>query len=76
MDSSVGRKLSYCLVPFFSQAGKSIKLNFGNHAVVSCHGVKSTLTDDTFYYLTLEVVGVGKERIQFGDSSSGTRSGT
>ncbi|KAJ7008081.1 hypothetical protein NC653_006943 [Populus alba x Populus x berolinensis] len=67
MGSSVGRKFSYCLVPFSSQAGKSSKLNFGSHAVVSCHEVKSTplLTDDTFYYLTLEAVGVGEERIQF-----------
>ncbi|KAL9397193.1 hypothetical protein Peur_011446 [Populus x canadensis] len=77
MGSSVGRKFSYCLVPFFSQAGKSSKLNFGSHAVVSGHGVKSTplLTEDTFYYLTLEAVGVGKERIQFGDSYSGTGRG-
>ncbi|KAL3604382.1 hypothetical protein D5086_005241 [Populus alba] len=78
MGSSVGRKFSYCLVPFSSQAGKSSKLNFGSLAVVSCHGVKSTplLTDDTFYYPTLEAVGVGEERIQFSGSSSGTRSGT
>jgi hypothetical protein len=78
MDSSVGRKFSYCLMPFFSQAGRSSKLNFGSHAVVSGHGVKSTplLSEDTFYYLTLEAVGIGKERIQFGDSSSGTGSGT
>jgi hypothetical protein len=77
MGSSVGRKISYCLVPFLSQAGRSSKLNFGSHAVVSGHGVKSTplLTDDTFYYLTLEVAGLGKERIQFGDSSPGTGSG-
>ncbi|XP_061961533.1 aspartic proteinase CDR1-like [Populus nigra] len=80
MGSSVGGKFSYCLVPLSSRAGNSSKLNFGSNAVVSGPGVQSTPlvsseTMSTFYFLTLEAMSVGNERIKFGDSSLGTGEG-
>ncbi|PON87481.1 Aspartic peptidase [Trema orientale] len=65
LDSSIGGKFSYCLVPFTSvdQPRNSSKLNFGSNAVVSGGGVVSTpfvLSGqyNTFYSLTLEGISV------------------
>ncbi|XP_048132138.1 aspartic proteinase CDR1-like [Rhodamnia argentea] len=69
MGKATGGKFSYCLVPFFSERGRSSKLNFGANAVVAGSGVVSTPLiqgeQKTFYYLTLEAVSVGKTRIDF-----------
>ncbi|KAI3418632.1 uncharacterized protein J3R85_013578 [Psidium guajava] len=69
MGKATGGKFSYCLVPFFSDDGKSSKLNFGANAVVAGTGVVSTpliqKEQKTFYYLTLEAVSVGNTRIEF-----------
>ncbi|KAL8062203.1 hypothetical protein ABFX02_02G131500 [Erythranthe guttata] len=67
MGSSIEGKFSYCLVPFLSGNAKSSKMNFGENAVVSGAGVVSTpiveKTPKTFYYLTLEGLTVGKQRL-------------
>lgn len=69
LGSSIGGKFSYCLVPFFSRTANSSKLNFGSKGVVSGEGTMSTplirKNPDTFYFLTLEAISVGKKRIKF-----------
>ncbi|KAK7314198.1 hypothetical protein VNO77_39411 [Canavalia gladiata] len=74
LNSSIGGKFSYCLEPIFSESNSSSKLNFGDAAVVSGHGTVSTpivpQDQQVFYYLTLEALSVGKNRIEFGSSSS------
>ncbi|XP_027343039.1 aspartic proteinase CDR1-like [Abrus precatorius] len=69
---SVGFKFSYCLVPYFESNATS-KLNFGDNAVLADPGVVSTPIspgDSTFYYLTLEAMSVGSQRIEFKDEST------
>ncbi|KAF8028763.1 hypothetical protein BT93_E1424 [Corymbia citriodora subsp. variegata] len=74
MGRATGGKFSYCLVPLNSESGQSSKLNFGANAVVAGRGTVSTplvqKQPDTFYYLILEAVSVGKTRIEFTSSSS------
>ncbi|KAH7525219.1 hypothetical protein FEM48_Zijuj06G0201900 [Ziziphus jujuba var. spinosa] len=76
LGPSIGGKFSYCLLPL-SNTEESSKLNFGSNAVVSGSGAVSTpLVDgetDTFYFLTLEAVSVGNNRIEF--SSAGQQVG-
>ncbi|CAI0433759.1 unnamed protein product [Linum tenue] len=72
LGSSIGGKFSYCLVPFGSDNGLTSSMNFGQNAVVS--GAVSTplfshVSQPTFYFLKLEAVIVGKERLAFGGSS-------
>ncbi|XWS24790.1 hypothetical protein CRYUN_Cryun27aG0014800 [Craigia yunnanensis] len=71
LGTSIAGKFSYCLLPI-SKAGESSKMNFGSNAIVSGAGVVSTpLTKraiDTFYFLTLEAVSVGSNRIKFAGS--------
>ena len=68
LGSSIGRKFSYCLVPFFSQANIPSKLNFGDTSVVSGIGTVSTpiVQGDfgTFYVTILEAFSVGNETIK------------
>ena len=81
LDSSIDGKFSYCLIPLTSQGDTTSKLNFGSNAVVSGSGAVSTpivpKNIDTFYYLTLEAISVGRKRIeltkpsQVGDSAEG-----
>ncbi|KAL7258419.1 hypothetical protein ACSBR1_004529 [Camellia fascicularis] len=69
--SSIGDKFSYCLVPLSSHDTKSSRMNFGQNAIVSGNGVVSTpMTLDTFYLLTLEGISVGRQRLEFYNSSS------
>lgn len=71
MYSSISGKFSYCLVPWFGSSSsvveKSSKLNFGSRAVVSGSGTVSTplVKKDpaTFYFLTLEGISVGTNRV-------------
>ncbi|KAJ4834480.1 hypothetical protein Tsubulata_005630 [Turnera subulata] len=75
LGSAAGGKFSYCLVPFYSRAGNSSTLNFGSTGEVSGEGVVSTplvsKDPDTFYFLTLEAISVGRKRVEFSDSSFG-----
>jgi hypothetical protein len=62
LGSSIGRKFSYCLVPFLN-ANTSSKLIFGHKAIVSGMGTVSTpLVQgiiNSFYYTNLEAFSVG-----------------
>ncbi|KAI4332304.1 hypothetical protein L6164_017226 [Bauhinia variegata] len=74
LGSSIGGKFSYCLVPIFTNSNISSKLSFGDNAIVSGPGTVSTpivpRDTDTFYYLTLEAISVGENRIEFGGLSN------
>ncbi|KAF3447570.1 hypothetical protein FNV43_RR12757 [Rhamnella rubrinervis] len=76
ISSSISGKFSYCLVPFFSSSSNDTtsKLNFGSKAVVSGKGAVSTPLvagePNTFYFLTLEAISVGRTRIPFTEGSS------
>ncbi|XP_039169392.1 aspartic proteinase CDR1-like [Eucalyptus grandis] len=74
LGTATGGRFSYCLVPFYSDGGKSSKLNFGADAAVAGRGTVSTpliqKEPETFYYLTLEAVSVGETRIEFSSGSS------
>ncbi|XP_028793679.1 aspartic proteinase CDR1-like [Neltuma alba] len=79
LDESVGKKFSYCLVPSTSTTsttGNTVsgKISFGDDAVVSGSGTATTpmVTRDpsTFYYLTLEAISVGNERIPYKGSTA------
>ncbi|XP_012574883.2 aspartic proteinase CDR1-like [Cicer arietinum] len=79
LGSSISGKFSYCLVPMWSESNITSKLNFGHAAVVSGHGTVSTPLSnnpkEVFYYLTLEAISVGNERIKFRDPSRGSEEG-
>jgi len=72
LGPSIGGKFSYCLVPALSPPSVSSKLNFGNAAVVSGRGTVSTplysRNREVFYYLNLEAISVGRNRIEVGSS--------
>ncbi|THG23536.1 aspartic proteinase CDR1-like [Camellia sinensis] len=74
LRSSIGDKFSYCLVPFSSHNTKSSQMNFGQNAIVSGNRVVSTPITrkfpNTFYFLTLEGFSVGRQRLEFYNSSS------
>ncbi|KAL8062210.1 hypothetical protein ABFX02_02G132100 [Erythranthe guttata] len=71
-------KFSYCLVSPSdnnnSTKSSSSKLNFGANADVSGSGVATTplvkKVPETFYYLTLEGISVGNQRLEFGDPTA------
>lgn len=69
LNSSISGKFSYCLGPF-SEPSKSGMLSFGKEAAVSGHGVVSTpLILDFYYYLILEGMSVGNERLNYSYTS-------
>lgn len=74
---SIGGKFSYCLVPFFKTSLVG-KISFGPEALVSGSGVVSTplvkKSPSTFYYLTLESIGIGN--IEFDYRKRSTSSNT
>ncbi|XWS58649.1 hypothetical protein CRYUN_Cryun08bG0052600 [Craigia yunnanensis] len=78
LETSIAGKFSYCLLPI-SKTGESSKMNFGSNAIVSGSGVVSTpltkKSPNTFYFLTLEAVSVGSNRIKFTGSSFGSDDG-
>ncbi|KAL0379971.1 UNVERIFIED_CONTAM: Aspartic proteinase CDR1 [Sesamum angustifolium] len=81
MGSSIKGKFSYCLVPFFGKNVKPSKMSFGDEAVVSGGGVASTpivaRTPKTFYFLTLEGITVGNQRLDLdSDLSSSSLNGS
>ncbi|CAA0827163.1 Eukaryotic aspartyl protease family protein [Striga hermonthica] len=67
MGNMIGGKFSYCLVPFLGEESRPSKMNFGESGIVSGDGMVSTpiatKSPSTFYFLTLEGVTVGKERL-------------
>lgn len=69
---SLGKKFSYCLVPTTSKVPG--KISFGSDAVVSAPGAITTplvaKSPDTYFYLTLEGVSVGDERIAYKGAKS------
>ncbi|KAK7860466.1 aspartic proteinase cdr1 [Quercus suber] len=70
--SSIGGKFSYCLIPFTSHGNTTSKLNFGSNAVVAGSGAVSTpliLGQDSYYYITLEAISVGRKRIDLTNAS-------
>jgi len=73
LSSSIGGRFSYCF-PMIND--KPSKLSFGDAAVVSGSGTVSTPIgyhdQETHYYLTLEALSVGNNRIEFRNSSSGS----
>jgi hypothetical protein len=77
LGPSIGWKFSYCLQPELSNS--TSKLNFGEAAVVSGHGVVSTpmvIRDHAVsYFLTLEAFSVGNKRIEFITDSNGVVDG-
>ncbi|CAJ1978066.1 unnamed protein product [Sphenostylis stenocarpa] len=74
LGPSVGWKFSYCLVPAISKSNSTSKLNFGDAAMVYGPGTVSTplllQNRQAFYYLTLEALSVGSNKIEFGSSMS------
>lgn len=74
MGSSIQGKFSYCLVPYVGSSSRPSKMSFGADAVVSGAGVVSTpivaKTPKTFYFLTLEGMTVGNQRLDSVSSSS------
>ncbi|KAG8391368.1 hypothetical protein BUALT_Bualt01G0180500 [Buddleja alternifolia] len=67
MGSSIQGKFSYCLIPYLGEAEKPSKMNFGDQAVVSGDGVVSTpivaKSPRTFYFLTIEGITVGNQKL-------------
>ncbi|XP_057451732.1 aspartic proteinase CDR1-like [Lotus japonicus] len=80
LDTSIGGKFSYCLVPMISvSANASSKLNFGDVAIVSGNRTVSTpiiqnidLILNNFYVLNLEAFSVGDKKVDFVDSPFGS----
>jgi hypothetical protein len=74
LGSSIGGKFSYCLVPLFSKANISGKLNFGDAAKVSGHGVVSTRlvqpSTNPSYNAYLDAFSVGDHIIKVNQSST------
>ncbi|XP_058086448.1 aspartic proteinase CDR1-like [Magnolia sinica] len=67
LGSSIDGKFSYCLVPL-QKTTSSSQMDFGDSATVSTPGVVSTplipKDPDTFYYLNLESISVGEEKVE------------
>ncbi|KAH6831255.1 Eukaryotic aspartyl protease family protein [Perilla frutescens var. hirtella] len=73
LQNTIGGKFSYCLTSLNSNV--SSKISFGSSAVVAGPNVVSTplvnKSPATFYYLTLEGMSVGTERVDYYKSSGG-----
>ncbi|KAL8062212.1 hypothetical protein ABFX02_02G132300 [Erythranthe guttata] len=70
---------SYCLIPLSDNKSSSSKLNFGDSARVSGEGVVTTplvkKEPDTYYYLTLEGISIGSQRLGFRDHNKSDSKG-
>jgi len=77
LDSSLSGKFSYCLGP--ESSNSTSKLNFGEAAAVSGHGVVSTplvkKDPQFFYFTTLKAFSVGNKRVEFSKLSNGSVDG-
>jgi len=78
LGTSVGEKFSYCLVPLFSKANISSKLNFGDNAVVYGLDTVSIPLDPSNddYVTTLEAFSVGHHIIRLNKSLTHGRPNT
>ncbi|KAK4253527.1 hypothetical protein QN277_010188 [Acacia crassicarpa] len=73
---NVGRKFSYCLPPISQQQATSTKLRFGEEATISGNEVVSTpliprSDSPTYYYLNLEGITVGQQKVSLTSQSNG-----
>jgi len=77
LGSSIGGKFSYCLGS--ESSNSTSKLNFGEAAIVSGHGVVSTplvkKDPQIFYLITLKAFSVGNKRVEFAKQSNGSVDG-
>ncbi|KAL3844371.1 hypothetical protein ACJIZ3_001774 [Penstemon smallii] len=75
LDKYIGGRFSYCLT--FIDSNASSRISFGREAIVRGRKVKSTPIvskyPDTFYYLTLEGVSVGSERLEYNSINSNSK---
>ncbi|XP_054810913.1 aspartic proteinase CDR1-like [Prosopis cineraria] len=72
LGHQIGRKFSYCLPPLDVKA--PTKLRFGEEATISANGVVSTPmitnpNNPTIYYLTLEGITVGQQKLEIDQSN-------
>ncbi|KAI4327935.1 hypothetical protein L6164_020341 [Bauhinia variegata] len=71
LGDSINKKFSYCLVP--TESNVSGKISSGSDAITSGSSAVTTplvkQSVDTFYFLTLEAISVGIQRIAFKGSS-------
>ncbi|WJZ83145.1 hypothetical protein VitviT2T_002852 [Vitis vinifera] len=69
LKSTINGLFSYCLLPVSTDSSISSRINFGASGRVSGYGTVSTplvqKSPDTFYYLTLEGISVGKKRLPY-----------
>ncbi|KAM7263702.1 hypothetical protein ACFE04_001385 [Oxalis oulophora] len=69
LSDSINGKFSYCLMPEGSGSNVTSKISFGANSIVSGPKVVSTPLIDkepsTYYYLTLEGISVGKNRLAY-----------
>ncbi|KAL3845995.1 hypothetical protein ACJIZ3_003398 [Penstemon smallii] len=76
LDKSIDGIFSYCLT--FIDSNATSKISFGRKAIVQGPKVKSTPIVrkdlDTFYYLTLEGISVGRERLAYNSISNSQES--
>ncbi|KAL8062206.1 hypothetical protein ABFX02_02G131700 [Erythranthe guttata] len=70
-------RFAYCLVSLSDNRSNSSKLSFGARARVSGRGVVSTpmvrKDPETFYYLTMEGITIGNQRLRFDDKNPRAR---
>ena len=69
LKSIIKGRFSYCLQPFSTNPSVSGRINFGESSIVSGTGTVFTPLSrkgrDTYYYLTLEGLSVGKKRFPY-----------
>ncbi|RHN55557.1 putative nepenthesin [Medicago truncatula] len=71
LNSSIGGKFSYCLVPLFSKENVSSKLHFGDKSTVSGLGTVSTpIKEENGYFVSLEAFSVGDHIIKLENSDN------
>ncbi|XP_030515254.2 aspartic proteinase CDR1 [Rhodamnia argentea] len=72
MERFISGQFGYCLIPEFRNG--TSKISFGKEAAVSGPGAVSTplvsKTPNTYYYVNLEGLSVGKERLSCGNNSA------
>ncbi|XP_022735978.1 probable aspartic protease At2g35615 [Durio zibethinus] len=74
LGKSIRGKFSYCLAPTAAESNASSTIIFGTatESNINANAVSTHLVDkdpSTYYYLTLEAVSVGDERLAYGGSS-------
>nr|KYP55097.1 Aspartic proteinase nepenthesin-2 [Cajanus cajan] len=67
LGNQIGRKFSYCFVPF--ESNSTSKMKFGDEAIVKGKGVVSTplivkSIGPSYYYLNLEGISIGSKKVK------------